>query len=180
MTLNKLNNFISKLNWRQVVIHAIVFWFFMYAFYTLSHLYNTKYIEIIRYSTEQDAIKTFTDNGTMVDAMIFFSIWTSIAGFVGLLIAFFISLAVSIKRHWFWVNSLIAFIIMYLLYRLNVLGWEYMKGLFWFIGKMFNNVILEFLINGIILLIVGLLFFFSKKPGKFIEHEQPVPVAENS
>ena len=165
-------NFISRLNWRQILIHFVAFWFFIHAFQTLSYLYDTKLIDIIRYSNRQDSIKTLTDNGTTASDLVYLQLWTSTSGFIGLLIAFIISLTISIKRHWFWINALIAFILTYFLYRFNLLGWNYLKQFFWYLGQKFNNSTAEFLFNGIILLTIGLLFFLLKRPNQFIENNK--------
>ena len=161
-------NFISRLNWRQVLIHFVAFWFFIYAFQTLSHLYDIKLIDTVRQSNQHDTIKNLSDRGTTTSDLTYFLFWTGISGFIGLLVAFIISLTLSIKRRWFWVNSLITFIVIYALYRFNLLGWAYLKTIFWYPGQTFSNTTVEFLINGLILLLVGLLIFFLKRPNQFI------------
>lgn len=164
-----LHNFIAKLNWRQILIHFVAFWFFIHAFQTLSYLYNTNLVDTVRNSNGQDTIKTITNNGTTASDLVYFQLWTSVSGFIGLLVAFILSLIISIKRHWFWVNSLIAFIVTYIFYRYDILGWTYLKKIFWFVGQKFNNTTIEFLFNGIVLLTIGLLIFLLKRPNQFIE-----------
>ncbi|RXK62076.1 hypothetical protein ESA94_03430 [Lacibacter luteus] len=167
-----LQNFIAKINWRQILIHFVAFWFFIHAFQTLSFLYNTNLVDIVRHSNGQDTVNVLTNNGTTASDLVYFQLWTSVSGFIGLLVAFIVSLVISIKRHWFWVNSLIAFIATYFLYRYDILGWTYLKKIFWFVGQKFNNTTIEFLFNGIVLLTIGLLIFLLKRPNQFIENNK--------
>jgi hypothetical protein len=125
-------------------------------------------MEAMRLSNELDAKKGLTDNGTTASELA--NLWTSISGQVGLLVAFIISMTISIKRHWFWINSFIAFIVIYFPYKFDLLGWTYLKRIFWYIGQRFNNSTSEFLFNGIVLLVIGLLIFFLKRLIRFIEN----------
>jgi hypothetical protein len=164
-----LQHFIAKLNWRQILMHSIAFWFFIHAFQTLSYLYDTKLIDIVRQSNGQFNDQALGGNKIEASHLTYFVLWTSISGFVGLLVAFIISLTISIKRHWFWVNSLLAVLLMYSLYRFELLGWAYLKQFFWYLGQKFNNSTGEFLLNGVILLIIALFIFFLKQTNQFIE-----------
>jgi hypothetical protein len=152
--------FISKFNWRQVLLHFVAFWFFIHAFQTLSYLYDTKLIDTVRQSNGQDTDKILVDSGTTATEVAYFLLWIGVSGLIGLVVAFIISLIISIKRHWFWINALIAFILTYILYRFDLLGWIYLKPFFWYLGQKFSNSTIEFLVNGIILLTIGLLIFF--------------------
>jgi len=168
----KLQNFIAKINWRQIFIHFVAFWFFIHAFQTLSYLYDTKMVDTVSQSNGQDTIKNLDDNGTTASDLTYFVLWTSVSGFIGLLFAFIVSLTISIKRHWFWINSLIAFILTYILYRFDLLGWTYLKQFFWYVGQQFTNSTIEFLVNGIILLTIGFLIFLLRRPNQFIENKK--------
>ena len=152
-----------------MLTHFVAFCFFIYAFQTLSFLYDTKLVDTVRHSNEQEIIKTLNENGTTASDLVYFSKWTGTSGFIGLLVAFIISLIISFRRHWFWVNSLFAFIVTYLLYRFDLLGWTFLKKIFWYPGQLFRKSTIEFLLNGIILLTIGLLIFFLKRPNQFIE-----------
>jgi hypothetical protein len=171
-----LHIFISKLNWRQILLHFAAFWFFIHAFQTLSYLYDVKLIDSVRQSKEQDPIEILRASGTSIATLTNFVLWTNVSGFVGLLVAFIISLAISFKRHWFWINALIAFILSYLLYRFDLLGWTYLRSFFWYLGREFNNSMVEFMLNGIILLAIGLLIFFLRAPNQFIESKKLLTV----
>lgn len=157
-------------------MHFIAFWFFIHAFQTLSYLYDTKLVDTVRQSNGQLNSQILVDNKIEASDLTYFVLWTSVSGFLGLLVAFIISLTISIKRHWFWVNALLAFILTYILYRFNLLGWTYLKQIFLYVGQKFNNSAIEFLFNGIILLIIGFLIFFLRRPNRFIENNKLVTV----
>src|SRR5688572_19268049 len=118
-----LHNYIGKINWRQILMHFIASWFFIYAFQTISFLYNTNLVDIVRQTDGDFTIKTLNDNGTTASDLVYFQLWTGTSGVIGLLVAFIFSLVISIRKKWFWVNSLLTFIGTYLLYRFGLLGW---------------------------------------------------------
>lgn len=165
-------NFISRLNWRQILTHFLAFWFFIHAFETFSYLYNTRLLEIVRHSNSQDLNQKLVDNNVSTADLTYFVVWTNISGFIGLIVAFVISLAISFKRHWFWLNSLVVLIVTYVLYKFDLLGWTYLKKFFWRFGQTFSDIKIEFIVNGALLLVVGLLIFFLKRPNTFIENRK--------
>jgi len=130
-----LKNFIMKLNWRQVLMHVIAFWFFIYSFQTLSYLHNTKLIDTVRNSNGELTNRIFVNNRIVASDLTDFFLWKGISGFIGLFVAFIISLTISIRRQWFWVNALIALTATFFLYRFNLLGWRYLKQFFWYFGQ---------------------------------------------
>ena len=162
-------NFISRLNWRQILIHFIATWFFVFAFQTLFYLNDIKLIDIIRQSGQENITKALNANGTSTSDLLNFTRLIGVGSTVGLLVAFIISLTISIKRHWFWVNSVIVLVATYFLNWFGLLGWTSLKQIFLTPGQIFANTILEFLVNAIFLLTLGLLMFFLRRPTEFID-----------
>ncbi|WP_460554679.1 hypothetical protein [Ferruginibacter profundus] len=165
-----------KLNWRQVLIHFIAAWFFMYSFHTLAVLHNTNLIDILRHSDKGDLTNALSKNQVSSIEVSYFVVWTSIGNTLGFLVAFIISLIISIKRKWFWFNSIIVFVLVCILSRFELLGWDFLKNIFLTPGEIFGNITLEYLTNGIILLTLGLLTFFLSKTTKFIALGNTSPV----
>ena len=165
MTLHK---FIARSNWRQVVIHFIATWFFMYSFQTLAILHDTNLVEVFRQSGKDNLTKALNENKITTSDLTYFTVWTSFANTIGLLVAFGISLTISIKRKWFWFNTFFVFVLVYILSWFDLLGWTFLKKIFLTPGEIFRNTTLEFLTNGLILLTLGLLTFFLAKTNKFI------------
>lgn len=154
-----------------MLIHFLAFCFFIYAFQTLSFLYDTTLVETVRHSSEQEAIKTINKEGKTASDLVYFSTWVNTSGFIGLLVGFAISLIISFKRQWFWVNSILTFILTYLLFRFDLLAWTFIKKIFLLSGQLFNKSTMEFLLAGTILLTIGFLIFFLRQPNQFIENK---------
>ena len=167
-----LQYFISKINWRQILIHFVAFWFFILSFQTLSYLHNIKLINILQHSNEHSLSKDLSDNGIKSSEFVNTMIWINVSGFFGLLAAGSISLVISIRQHWLWVNTLIAIILIYIFERFNFLGWRYLVRSVWYLGRTLNNSTAAFLFIGIILLVIGILMFSLKRTIRFIENHR--------
>lgn len=164
----KIHKFIHKLNWRLILIHFIAAWFFMHFFQTLAFLSDIELVDMIKNKAESDFVSTIKKNDVCSSRLLYLSISISLGNTVGLLVAFIISLIICIKRKWFWLNSLIVFISAYTLSWFNLLGWTYLKNIFLSAGELFNNTTTQVLINSLILLTLGLLFFFFPALNRFI------------
>lgn len=165
----KLEKFISLLNWRQIIIHFVASCFFVYGFKTLATLYNLELLEAYLYSNNGYKMEVLNSKKYDSNAFSNLFIFPYYFAIIGLLVTFLISLIISIKKKWSWFNSLIMFLLTYFLYRFDLLGWSYFKNVFLLIGKMFNDNFLSVLVNGTLMLMIGLLFFFSKISTRFIE-----------
>lgn len=140
----------------------------MYSFQTLAILQNPSIVDIVRQSENDGLRKGLDQNNISVIDLTYFIEWTSLGNLIGLLVAFVISLAISINRKWFWFNSFLVLIVVYILGRFDLLGWNYLKKIFLTPGEIFRDIKLEFLTNGLLLLILGLLTFFLARINKFI------------
>jgi len=123
---------------------------------------------MIRNRGESDFASTLEKNNVDPSRLFYLEVSMSLGKTLGLLVAFIISLTICIKRKWFWVNSLIVFISAYTLSWFNLLGWAYLKNIFLSAGELFNNTTAEVLTNSLLLLTLGLLFFFLPSVNKFI------------
>jgi hypothetical protein len=161
----------AKLNWRQLLIHFIAFWFLIYAFQTISYLRNTTKFDLLQklnHLNKTELSEYLKNNNTTEADLISYPYYSVLYGFLGLVVAFAVAVLISKKRKWFWINSLIVFIVMYVLWRNEALGWIYLKGIWLAPGRLFHSSFLYLLSNGIILLSVGLFFFFFKEFNAFI------------
>lgn len=157
-----MKHFMARINWKQVLVYTIAIWFVTYAFETLSYLFHLKTINAARLH----GVNAFEKSGVTPGDLSLFLIWKTFAGAIGWLTAFFISLVLSIKRGWFWLNSLLSLAFALMLLRIHL--WEYVKTVFYFPGRLASNLSIEFLINGVLLLSIGLLIFFSQAINRFI------------
>ena len=98
-----------------------------------------------------------------------------LSGPAGLVLGCLISILICLKRKWAWINTLVVFLIALLLDKLNFLGWDYLQSIFLTPGGLMR---LEapsfFLVNGSIMLLIGLLIFFMRWSMIFINSARKV------
>jgi len=165
----KFRSTIQRLNWRQILIHCIASWFFIFAFQTFGYLQNPKMIDLVINGNEKT--KELLNNRSAEDVLNI-SLYPIIMGTFGLILAFIISLLISKKHHWFWSNSLLAFLIIYVLRWFDVLGWPILKIFFLTPGLVFKNISLYLITNATILLLLGIFTFFNNRLQKFISNDR--------
>ena len=164
------HTFISKLNWRQVLIHFFGAWLIAQSFPLLTKLCSIKSYENLQIITgnDKEKIQLLLNNDFYNDA--FFYFWfTEATWILGLLAAFIISLVIAKRKKWFWVNSLIVFILLFVLMRWKISGWGFLKYIFLAPGEIFRSNLLWLLTNGLVLLGLGLFVFYYKKFNDFID-----------
>ena len=83
-----MKNFFARINWRQVLVHTIAIWFVTYAFETLSYLFHLKTIDAVRLY----GVTAFEESGVTPGDLSLVLVWKTLAGAIGWLTAFFISL----------------------------------------------------------------------------------------
>ena len=95
-----MKEILKRLNYKLILLHFIATWIFIHSFYILSYLHDIEFTEFIMKNRNQvsDFDKIPFDTKRMSD---FFMI-TGVSKFIGLLVAFIISLSISIYRKWFW------------------------------------------------------------------------------
>jgi len=149
-------------------MHFMGMCFFVYAFQMLVYLIDIKLVETIRNSTAENIDSNIRDNGRTITDLFNFTSWVGVSGFIGLLLAFLISLGLSIKNKWGWFTSVITFFLTFALYKLSLLGSAYITS-FFLTGSLFlENIFLEYALWGTLFLSLGALFFFSRLSNRFI------------
>jgi hypothetical protein len=161
---------LKRLNWKLILLHFVATWFFIHSFYILSYLHDIEFTEFIM--KNRNEIPVFEEIPFDTKRMSNFFMITGVSKFIGLLIAFIISLSISFYRKWFWLNSVFVLIITFVFFKLDLLFWDYLKVIFRIIGGFMPNIILDFLVDGLIMLFLGLLILFSKKINQIIEFER--------
>ena len=166
-----LNIIIKKINWRQILVHFVGMTFLIFSLEQLSYLFNIDMFETLRKSTsiEDENIKELIQKkgwtfGEFVSKMFYLSFYWLLGLFFGLII----SMSISIRKKWYWLNSFIAFLLAYFLIKQGILGWNFLKVIFLMPGKIFNNLTLYLATNATILIVTGLFIFYNKKINNFI------------
>lgn len=160
--------FIGHINWRQVIIHFAASFFLIYGLYTFSHLYNTNWAKVIRDNNMEKGISFWgtEDISTLAN----FLIITKISALIGIAISLFLSLLISIKKKYSRINVAIVFVLLVIVLTMGSLYWTPVKNLFWFPGKLTENINIQLVINGLILLIISGFLFYSKYTRNIIEY----------
>jgi len=92
------------------------------------------------------------------------------AALVGAIVAYIISWRISLKRNWFWLNSVFIFILIYILKLYDLLGWSQLQKVFLLPGSIFRlNTRTYYVTNGAVMLAIGCFLLFSGKVKKFID-----------
>jgi hypothetical protein len=128
---------------------------FVHAFKVFAFLNNVDAAETIRLS------KSETERLT-VASLSKLNVSLAIAFFIGYVVALCLSFIVSSKIKSSYINTLIAFILFYILAWLDWTGWSYLKTIFFLPGSLFDGW-LYYLINGTVLLALGIFFIFRVK-----------------
>ena len=157
-----------RLNFRQILIHFIATWFFMFAFQTLFSLHEIKMINIYRLVDRTKVIYEFDKQGITATDFVNFTFWTNVGKTVGLLIAFIISLTISIKNKWLWVNSLIILISAYGLAWTEFLGLNFLQNIYYLKGLTSIPLILLLTVITVIFTLLGIITFYHRKTNQFI------------
>jgi len=150
----------SKINIRLMVIHFIAFWLFIYGFQTLAYLYDFNFLIFLPVEARiNDVPRTNLDMKIVAQA-----------GLVGAIVAYVISWRISLKRNWFWLNSVFIFVLIYVLKLYDLLGWNQLQKAFLAPGSIFRlNTRTYYVTNGAVMLAIGCFLLFSGKVKKFID-----------
>jgi len=161
-------HFITRLNWRLILIHLVSCWCFAYAFSLFSWLQDLDYVKYVLTHSNQAIFKMpGLTNKRIYEA----ALWGSLCYPAGLLTCFIFSMIISRKKHWFWLNGFISFLVACLLFHFKFTGWIWLKFIFLTPGELFGVFSAGyFIFNGVVLLVLGLLCLFLPAAVQFIEH----------
>jgi hypothetical protein len=74
-----------------------------------------------------------------------------------------------LRQRWYWLNSVVAFISAYILWRFHVSGWQYLMKVFLLPGRLFSIYTpWSYLTDGLVMLTLGLLLLVSTVSINFI------------
>lgn len=161
-------SFISRLNWRLLVIHTMACSLIMEAAIVFSSLYNVKIVIAFR-QLLNNPFKPVPGNSFSEQQFNTYALVTQYAGYIGFLLAIVLSLIITLKRRWYWQNTLVVALAVYVLMKLYGLSWTDLQAVLSIVGRLFNSITIELIFNGSVLLALGLLLFFLPSMDRFIE-----------
>ena len=160
---------IKRLNWRQILIHFLASCSFTISFKYLLFLYDIRLFKIIQendsINLQLTAIKRQNIGITEIMNYVFFStsywLWA-------VLLAFLISLFISLRKHWFWVNSMLSFIGVVIIYKNPLERRPPERDLNTIYHNLMPLSVGYCIAIGILFLAIGLWMFFSRSINNFI------------
>jgi hypothetical protein len=154
-----MRGFFSNFIFRLMAIHFIAFCLFIYAFQVLAFLHDysflfslTEHINRVNFPEKFNADMEFVVQ----------------AGNIGLLVAYVISWIISNKQNWHWINSVVIFLLAFLLKNF-ALSSALDKVLLSPGGPFKIYSFTGHILTGIILIAIGLVLFLSKRIIRFID-----------
>ena len=156
-----MSKFFSTLNWRLIIIQLVSLWFFFYAFQTLAFLHDRAFAE----PTLNSIIRATQKPRYALDKTFIEQI-----GNIGLVVAYILWWWLASKKGWHWINGVIAFVVAFALGYYNWFGWDHLSSIFLAPGRLFKQTsVWNFLVNGAIMLAIGLALLYWKKIQAFID-----------
>ena len=162
----------QNLRWQQILVHFTALIFIVHAFHMFSYLFGIKIIDIY-FGNKNMTVNSLLRSGLFSgEYLTDFLIWQSLSVSIGCLFAFIVSLFISLRKKWFWLNSLLVLLLAFFLFRYFDLGWSVLKTLvLYFRGKKDKSIFL-FSSTVIVLMVIGLVIFFAKPSIRFIENKK--------
>jgi len=154
-----MRSFFSNFIFRLLIIHFIAFWLFVWAFQTFAFLHDYTFL----FMTAEHITRLNFPERYKADLMI-----VEQAGNIGLLVAYVISWYISNKKNWHWINSLVIFLLLFLLK--NFVLHNFLNNIFLVRGGAFKiYTVWGHILLGTALIAVGLVLFLSKRIIRFID-----------
>lgn len=140
----------------------VAMYFFRYGAGTLSYLYDVALVEKLREHQGHDFVQVLKESNSTVDDLTNFSLAIGTGPLIGQLLALSVALAITLKKRQYWLNDVIAFVLLYLFSFFGLTGWSWLKPYAWWIGEHFNNPRTEFVVNACIMLLIGAAVFIYR------------------
>ncbi len=155
-----------------MLVHFIAAWFIMQSFRVLAQLYNVKMFVALQKMVFAGgkAFNAYMQGKQFnIGDVLNYGFYTNATWMLGWLTALILSLLICRRHKWFWLNAVIAFIVLFILQRQYYAGWIFLKYIFMAPGDIFHSSFLYLLTNGLLLLVLGLFTFYYKRLQRFID-----------
>jgi hypothetical protein len=168
---------ISKLNWRLIMIHLIATTFVIYGMRQFAWLTDIDLNDALsKYGIDFQKHLLRTNDLTDTKRFLLYISRISYTCLAALILSFAISTILTIKWKIHWLNPFIVLIGGFLFYRFRIFNYSFYSSPTNFIGDSFSKFGLQFpfIINGVILLTIGLFLYFSRWIRNYIKHKNTV------
>lgn len=160
-----IQNLIHQINWRQILTQLVASYFVIFGLYTFSLLYDPTWAKVFRDKNIENEF-AFWGNDKQLERLLFV---IGVSTLLGIVISLIFSYSISIKRNYFRANTVIVLLLLLILIPGGSLKWIPLKNLFWLSGQMTDDIVFQLVLNGLLLMTIGCLLFFSKYTRQFIE-----------
>jgi hypothetical protein len=176
----KNGNFFTKFNWRLLLLHFAATFFLMLGARELARVYDIDlFATIAKYGTDVSAfishLHPYKDY-TVGERIYLLIVWISVSGLVAALVAFVVSLTISIKNKISWLNSLLLLAIAIIINRNPIINSIPVKTIVGSIEWIFHPLGIRgvFIATGMIFIFISTFLFFSPSVKKIILRSQLV------
>ena len=160
----KFRIILNKIEWRKVLIYLIAIWLFSEALQTFFYFSNVHFLKSIIVARKNGLTeKNLITESNGIEFLNFYY-YSTVGSIIGFFTGFLISLLLSIKQKWAWLNSILSLAISYILSWIGLIKSYFLKSIVLFPGIIFkNNISLTISINASILLFLGIFAFFLSR-----------------
>ncbi|HVV56660.1 MAG TPA: hypothetical protein VHC47_15100 [Mucilaginibacter sp.] len=141
----------------------------------LGYLYDYKFLELVVHHKFDEIERLYKNQDTSL-RLSMDSFYPAFCELGGILICFIISLVLSIKNKWLWLNSLIVLIAEFGSFCIDRFYWSSVKSFFMFPGIPFKSDWGFNFTGGMFMIAIGMTLFFWKRIIRFIDGTKAHPV----
>ncbi|HVW14544.1 MAG TPA: hypothetical protein VHB54_11990 [Mucilaginibacter sp.] len=170
-----------------MLLHLIAYWFLFQSFDYFGVCYDYHFrIDFINHHSFSGHITDDEFRKINVDELrrvLNDNVISNTIPVVSLLITLGLSLTISIRKKWYWVNAIFVFVVafsllvLWRLLKIKIGPWTYMRYIFRMPGYFFRGTMWYFITDGSVLLFIGLILIFWKRIVVFINGVKNSPLA---
>ena len=101
----------KRVDLRLILVHSIATWLLIYATELFGYLRDIPFLKVLLKGDYNGTVQYITSRGMTASEVIDYAWFVDLIWIAGFLLSLFISLYVGRKRHWWWVNSVIAVVV---------------------------------------------------------------------
>lgn len=166
-------SFIKKISWKIILVHLTASFFFILSAKYFSVLFDVRLFNLIDEYGVSEAIEYISENGDSSEASYRFgniAFHEAISRFIGLIVAFFMSFWITIKKKGFWLNSVIVLLLSYILNGSEILNNVIVDFIPFSIGKLFAHfgLVFKLIFTGLVFLFLGFFVFWNRRLNLFV------------
>lgn len=153
---------IWKFNWRLIGLHAFVMFLLVLSAEQLARLTAIQLVQLVdKYG--ENLHKHLKDIPDFLDKMTRYYEWQIYLPLIALTIAFMLSIIISVRNKFSFLNAIIALIIVVLGFRYGIFFNYFTRSIFYFPGRLIaeSSLLMSFIVNGAYLFTLSFILLYS-------------------